>query len=190
MPPRGRLQAFITAGAEGLPQGHRLPNGKGLPPKIWGHHPKMVCGHNLQHMAPFGALTNGFCMFFDSSTLIFLTPDLIFGAPNPRARPWEAQGPFWAQKGGPKNITLWRDRSPTRFPRIFGEGNGFHGIQEPFGCTNFPPIPPREGFYRDFPQIRKSLGPPGPLGGLPIVPLWAIGLYNSRATHLVGLLVK
>ena len=99
-------------------------------------------------------------MVFGFLTLMFLTPDPIFGAPNPRGRPWEAQGPFWAQKGGSKNITLWRDWSATRFPRIFCEGNGLCGTQEPFGCTNFPSIPPRGRLYKNFPQVRKSLWPP------------------------------
>ena len=158
-----------------------MPNRKGLPPSP---HPKTVWGHNLQHMAPFGALTSGFCMVVDSLTLIFLTPDPIFGAPNPRGRPWEAWGPFGAQKGGPKNITLWRDWSPTRFPGIFQEGKGFYGTQDPFGCTNFPPNPPRGRLYRDFPQIRKKLGTPGPLGGLPIVPLCAaiVPLLSSSSS--------
>ena len=156
-----------------------MPNRKGLPPQIWGPQPKTVWGHNLQHMAPFGALTSGFCMVFDSPTLTFLTPDPIFGAPNPRGRPWEARGPFWAQKGGPKNITLWRDWSPTRFPQIFCEGNGLYGTQEPFGCTNFPPNPPREGFYRDFPQTRKFQGgpwAPGWVAYCPFVGHWPIQL--------------
>lgn len=56
------------------------PNGKGLPHKF-GPYPKMVWGHSLQHMAPFGALTTGFCMVFDSPTFIVLTPDPVLGGP-------------------------------------------------------------------------------------------------------------
>ena len=33
--------------------------------------PKMVLGHNLQHMAPFAILTTASCMFFQGATLIF-----------------------------------------------------------------------------------------------------------------------
>ena len=149
-------------------------------------------------MAPFGALTSGFCMVFHSLTLIFLTLEPIFGAPTPHfgapgpqlgpGRPW---APFGAQKGGLKNITLWRDWSPTRFPRIFCEGNGLYGTQEAFGWTNFPPNPPRKLFYRDFPQIRKILGPPlAPCGpaycpfvGCPC-PWWAMALFGvTRCCH-------
>ena len=89
----------------------------------------------------------------------------------PQVRVWVPEGPgalFGSKKGPEKHITLWRDRSPTRFPRIFHEGNVLYGTQEPFGCTDFPPNPPKGGFYRGFSQIRKPLGPPGPLWGLPI----------------------
>ena len=41
-------------------------------------------------------------------------------------------------------------------------------------------------FTRIFPKPENPGGPRGPLGGWPIVPLWAIGLYNSRATHPRG----
>ena len=142
--------------------------------------PEMVSGHNLQHMAPFGALTSGFCMAFDSLTLIFLTPDPIFGALTPHLGPGRARGPLGAENGGPKNMILWKDWSPMRFPGICCEGNGLCGTQEPFGCTNFPPIPPRGGFYKDFPQIRKSSGPPWAPGWVARWPLkawWTIGLY-------------
>ena len=37
-------------------------------------------GHNLQHMAPFGMPTTGFCMLFQHATLILSTPGPIFGA--------------------------------------------------------------------------------------------------------------
>ena len=117
-------------------------------------------------------------MVFQYSTLIFLTPEPIFGAPGPHLGPGRPGVPFWAQKGGPKNITLWRDWYPTRFPQMFCEGNGFCGIQEPFGCTNFPPNPPRGRLYTDFPQTRKSQGGAlGPCGGclVPFVGPWRLG---------------
>ena len=41
--------------------------------------PKMVFGHNLQHMAPFGIPTSGFCMVFQYGSLIFSTPGPILG---------------------------------------------------------------------------------------------------------------
>ena len=139
-------------------------------------HPKNEFGRNLQHMAPFGATTIGFCMVFRYATLIFLTPDPIFGAPGPGLGPRRPGGPFWAQNGGPENMILWRDWSPTSFFRIFQEGNGFHGTQAPFGRTTLPPNPPRGRLNTDFLQIRKKTGGPWasvvpaycPLWGLPI----------------------
>ena len=133
----------------------------------------------MQHMAPFGISTIGFCMVFQYATLIFSTLDPIFGAPGPGLGPRRPSPPFGAQNGGLKNMILWRVWSPTRFDRIFQEGNGFHGTQEPFGCANFPPNPSREGFYTDFAQIRKSQGPPWPSmvpAYCPFVGQWPIQL--------------
>ena len=161
-----------------------LPNRKGLPPQIWGPQPKTVWGHNLQHMAPFGALTSGFCMVFQRATLVFLTLDHIFGAPGQGLGPRGPEGPFWAQNGGPENMILRRDRSPTRFDGIFQEGNGFYPTQEPFGCTNFPQDPPREGFYKDFPQTRKFQAAPRAPGWVaycPFVGLWQIAGVGGMA---------
>ena len=57
----------------------------------------MVFGHNLQHMAPFGISTSGFCMVFRYANLIFSIMDLKFGAPGVLAGP----GTFLGQKRGP-----------------------------------------------------------------------------------------
>ena len=114
-----------------------------------------------------------------STTLMCLTPKPNFGAPTPHLGPGRPGAPFWRQKGGPRNITLWRDRSSTRFPRCFCEGNGWYGTQEPFGCSNFPPNPPRERFCRDFPQTQKSRGAPwapGWVAHCPFVGHWPIQL--------------
>ena len=68
-----------------------------VPTPNLGPSPDMVWGHNLQqHMAPFGALTSGFCMVFDSPILIFWTPDPIFGARSQGLGPRRPGGPFWA----------------------------------------------------------------------------------------------
>ena len=93
---------------------------------------------------------------------------------SPHLGPVRPRASFGAKNGGPKNMISWRDWFPTSFPRIFYEGSGLYGTQEPFGCTNFPLKPPREGFCKDFLQIRKPLGAPlGPLVGclLPFVGL-------------------
>ena len=130
-------------------------------------HPEMVsttCNLWLR----FGATTSAFCMVFQPATLICSTPEPILGAPGLGVgleRPWPL---FWAHNGGPRNMILWRDWSPTRFPWIFCEGNGLYGTQEPFGCTNFPPNPPSETLYKEFLQTQKILGPTWACGGLPI----------------------
>ena len=39
----------------------------------------MVFGHNLQHLAPFGIPTSGFCMVFQYESFIFSTSGAILG---------------------------------------------------------------------------------------------------------------
>ena len=96
---------MAPCGAKGVaPGAEGWPLRKGTPLKFWAPTPKMVWGHNLQHMAPFGALTGGFCMVFQPTTLIFLTLDPIFGAPTldlGPGRPRHRRGP---QKG---SRTFW-----------------------------------------------------------------------------------
>ena len=46
---------------------------------FWSGRSRMVFGHNLQHMAPFGLSTTGFCMVFHYGTLVFSGPEAIFG---------------------------------------------------------------------------------------------------------------
>ena len=129
-------------------------------------------------------------MVFRYATLIFLTLGPIFGAltpdfgaPTPHLGPGGPGGPFGAQKGGLKNITLWRDWSPTRFSQIFCEGNGLYGTQEPFGWANFPPNPSREGCYKDFPRTRKFQGAawaPWWVAYCPFVGLWPIAGVRAQ----------
>ena len=100
MSPKGPLGAFITPGAdsaEGLPLGQRgCPGAKGLPE---GPHPKIVWGHNLQHnMAPFGALTGGFCMVFHSPTLVFSNSRPPFLEPQVKVWVPEGLGALFAPK--------------------------------------------------------------------------------------------
>ena len=125
----------------------------------------MVWGHNLQHMAPFGALTSGFCMVFRSATLISLTLEPIFGAPGQGLGPWRPGGPFWAQNGGPKNMILWRDRSPTRFPGFFKRGMVSMVPRNPLGVPISPKTLPGRGFTGISPNPKIPGGPLGPLVG-------------------------
>ena len=146
-------------------------------PQIWAPYAKMVLGHDLQHMAPFGATTTGFCMVFQPATLIFSTLDSIFGGPGPGLGPRRPGPPLEIKNGGLENMFLWRDWSPTRFDRIFQEGNGFHGTQEPFGCANFPPKPSQGRVLQGFGPTPKIPGGPLALHGaclLPFVGPWPI----------------
>ena len=75
-----------------------------------------------------------------------------------------------------------------RFPGILCEGNGVYGTQEPFGCGHFLPNPPRERFYWDFPQTRKSQGAPWAPGWVaycPFVSLWPIAGVGGMAAGLL-----
>ena len=45
---------------------------------------KMVLGHNLHHMAPFGILEAGFCMVFRPASFWFLVPGSHFWTPEPK----------------------------------------------------------------------------------------------------------
>ena len=53
--------------------------------------PKMVFGHNLHHMAPFGILEAGFCMVFRPASFWFLVPGTRFWTPEPKfgSRIWK-----------------------------------------------------------------------------------------------------
>ena len=97
--------------------------------RLGGTRPEMVFGRFLQHMAPFGIPSTGFCMVFQGATLIFSAPGARFWAqgqilvpgpgPGPKIGPgpqiWNpnwalgplgpwAQGPIWAHWApvGPK----------------------------------------------------------------------------------------
>ena len=70
--------------------------------RLGGTRPEMVFGHNLQHMAPFGIPTTGFCMVFQHGTLVFSPPGTIFGTPDPKFGSWLRRGPFSRKKGARK----------------------------------------------------------------------------------------
>ena len=62
--------------------------------------PKMVFGHNLQHIAPFGIPTSGFCMVFQYGSLIFSTPGPILGPQDLDLGSGWAGDLFWTKRGG------------------------------------------------------------------------------------------
>ena len=121
----------------------------------------------MQHMAPFGISTIGFCMVFRHATLVFSTPGTIFGPPDLDLGPGWPGPPFLGKKGGPENMTLWKKWSLVRFEGDLCEGIGLYGIQEAFGQAHFPPNPTRKSFYKDFPISRKSPWAPLALHGDP-----------------------
>ena len=49
--------------------------------------PKMVLGHNFDHMAPFGILEAGFCMAFRRASFSFWAPGAVFWNPDPNLDP-------------------------------------------------------------------------------------------------------
>ena len=104
----------------------------------------MIFGRNLQHMAPFGMPTSGFCMVFQCTTLVFSAPGGHFGIPDPRFGSWRAPaglGTFFAQKNGLENLILWRKWFPMGFQGDLCEGIGLYGTQEAFGQARFLPNP-------------------------------------------------
>ena len=137
----------------------------GLGPTFLRNSPRNGFGRNLQHMAPFGIPTTGFCMVFQCATLVFSTPGTISGTPDRKFGARLGRGPCWHKNGGQKNMTLWKKWSPMRFHGDLCEGNGLYGTQEAFGQAHFLPNPTRKTFYKDFPISAKIIGHPGSLVG-------------------------
>ena len=76
-------------------------------------------------------------------------------------------------------MILWRDWSLTSFPGIFARGMVSMVPRDPSGVPIYPQNLPGRGFTGIPPEPKKSRGAPGPLGGLPFVPLWACGLLQG-----------
>ena len=73
--------------------------------------PQMVFGHNLQHMAPFGIPTSGFCMVFQGATLVFSTPEAILGVQDlDLGSGWA--GDLFGQTWGPEKHDFVEDMVP------------------------------------------------------------------------------
>ena len=68
----------------------------------------MFCGRNLQHMALFGATMIGFCMVFQYTTLVVLTPGPVLGAPGQGLVPRRPGAPFWGPERGPEKCDFVR----------------------------------------------------------------------------------
>ena len=142
----------------------------------------MVFGHNLQHMAPFGISTSGFCMVFRYANLICSTTDLKFGAPGVPAG-W---GPFFQQRWGPEKHDFVKEIVPHG---VWGESvRGVWIVWYPgdLWAGPFPPKPSQKIILQGFPHFPKNPWAPLALHGDPLLPLCGAGLYNSRSTHLGG----
>ena len=94
-------------------------------PKSSGLGSKMVLGHNLHHMAPFGIPRAAFCMVFRRASFVFSCQGTDFGAQDQILDPQDpildpqvnilARGPFWPPKMVPKQVVLWRNDFVVRF---------------------------------------------------------------------------
>ena len=134
----------VAPGAKGSPLGRRgCPKGRERPP---------ILGAQLFTYGSVWAMDWCILHGFSFPDFDMLDPRTNFWSPDPTSWPRKAWVLLGTPKRDPKNIFLWRDWSPTRFPKIFCEGNGFYGTQEPSGCTNFPQNHPRGRFYKDFTQ--------------------------------------
>ena len=150
----------------------------------------MVFGHNLQHMAPFGVSTTGFCMVFRHATLVCSTPGAIFGTPDPNFGPRLGQGPFLTKNGAWKKMVLWKKWSRMGLHGILQEGNGLYG-NYPGGlwARPFPPKPSQKIISSTFPDFGTGSGAAlGLHGGSLLSLLWAnmpIGpVWGQRWSHL------
>ena len=140
--------------------------------------PKMVLGHNFDHMAPFGILEAGFCMVFRRASFWFWALGVVFWTPDPNLDP---------------RFQNWLPTRPGRgFEQVWGppktwfcggmvskiEIMGFPATQmncmvhrRPLGEPVSPKTPFKKWFAQEFPEIRKfGKFPPGPPCGSPIFP--------------------
>ena len=114
-----------------------------MPPKVFhATWPKMVFGHNLQHMAPFGILSTGFCMVFRHAFFVCSGSGLIFGARDPEFGPPDVPaglGTFLGQKRGPEKDGFVEEMVPRGVKK--GSGGGKWIVWCPGGhwASQFPP---------------------------------------------------
>ncbi len=156
----------------GCPWGRVVAPWGDVTPKIRTPNPKMVWGHNLQHMGPFGATTNGFCMVFQPATLIFLTPDPFFGAPRSTSGPPKARTPTLGQLRDTEKHDFVQGLVPHEVCQDFLRGAWFPWYPETLWVYQFPPKPFQGSVFQGFPpNPKKTMAPPGPL----VAPLGPLG---------------
>ena len=117
-------------------------------------------------------------MVFQYATLVFSTPEPIFGHPDPRSGSWRVPaglGTFFAQKRGPGKHEFVVEMVPHRGLRgICARGLDCMVPRRPLGRPISPQTLPEKHFTGISPIPEKILGPPWhPLapGGFPIGPL-------------------
>ena len=107
-------------------------------------------------------------MVFQYATLICVTLEPIFGAPNPTSWPRKAQGPFWGLKTGPKQFNFVEGLVPHEVSQDFLRGEWFVWYPGTLWVYQFPPKPSQGKVLQGFSPNPKIQGPPlGPwVGGL------------------------
>ena len=131
--------------------------GKGTPELI-----KMLFGHNLHHMAPFGILEAGFCMVFRCAHFWFWVPGTQFWTPGPKFGPriWKLGAGWPGEVLGPK-----MGAQKTRFCEGMVSKLEIRGVpatqmdcmvpRRPLGKPVFPKPPLKNGSPRLFPILGK-----------------------------------
>ena len=142
--------------------------------------PKMVFGHNLHHMAPFGILEAGFCMVFRCASFCFLAPGTHFGTPGPKFGPgiWKL-GPGWpGEVFGPKMWVgkTWFCKGMVSKLEIMGFPATQMDCMVPRRCLG-KPVSPKPPLKNGFPRLSPISGNLGRVPLAPCVspmgPLWA-----------------
>ena len=158
---------------------------------------RMVFGHNLHHMAPFGILEAGFCMVFRCASFWLLVPGTHCWTPGPKSRPriWKL-GPGWPgevleQKWGSEKHGFARGWSPNwrlwDFPRpkwiVWYPG----GLWE----SQFPQKTLQKMVPLDFSQFGEIGGGfPCPPCVSPISPLWPYSPFVGSAAWPKALCIR
>ena len=140
------------------------PLRKDPPPFGYGSY-RMVFGHTLQHMAPFGIPTTGFCMVFQHATLIFSTTGPILGPQDlDLGSGWA--GDLFGPKIGPEKAWFRGGNGPPwGFRGIRARGMDCMVPRRPLGKPISPQTLPETHFTGIFPFPGKMPGPPWALVG-------------------------
>ena len=141
--------------------------------------PKVVSGHNLDHMAPFSNPRPGFCMVFRYACFWFWVPGTHFWTPEPKFGPGISKfGPGWpGEVFGPKLGTrkMWFCLGLGSIFWIVGFPVTQMDCMVPRRCLGeavSPQTPPKNGFWGISPIWGNFGGWPLASCVSPIGPLW------------------